>query len=415
MRRTNRLSALGVSKLTKPGRYPDGNGLYVQITAGAGEGVNRSWLFRYALDGRERQMGLGPCHIVTLAQAREKVVGLRRVLLDGRDPLQERAQKRSERRAAKATALTFQECAESFIAAHEATWRNPKHRAQWKATLTTYAFPTIGSLPVASVDTGLVLKIVEPIWQTKPETAGRLRGRVESILDWAKVRGYRQGENPARWRGHLDKLLPAKTKVRAVRHHPALSIAELPAFMATLREMTSVSAKCLEFVVLSAARTGEAVGAKWAEIDLKAKVWTVPPERMKSGREHRVPLSDRAVDILSSLPREDGSEYVFIGAKAKRPLSNMALLQLMRGMGFEAVPHGFRSTFRDWVGEMTTFPAEIAEAALAHVLKDKTQSAYERGDKFEKRRKLAEAWSRFCAKPPVADVIALGARHKLAR
>lgn len=255
--------------------------------------------------------------------------------------------------------------------------------------------PTIGDLPVAAIDTALVMKIVEPLWSTKTETASRVRGRIELILDWAAARGYRAGDNPARWRGHLDKLLPARTKVRKVKHHAALPYGDLPAFMAGLRGREGVSARCLEFVILTAARTGEAVGARWAEIDLAAKVWTVPAERMKAHREHKVPLSQRAVEILEGLPRE--GDYVFPGGKADKPLSNMALLATLRRMERpDLTGHGFRSTFRDWCAEQTAFPAEVAEMALAHVVSDKVEAAYRRGDLFRKRAQLMDAWGRYC-------------------
>jgi len=269
--------------------------------------------------------------------------------------------------------------------------------AMGRRTLATYVYPTYGDLPVAAIDTGLVLKALEPIWTTKPETAGRVRGRMEAVLDWAKARGYRDGENPARWRGHLDKLLPNRRKVRSVRNHPAMPYSDLPVFMAELRSRQSVSARALEFAILTAARTGEVIGAKLSEVDLDNAVWTVPADRMKAGREHRVPLPPRAVEIVRERPRD--GDYVFPGGRAGKPLSNMALLELMRGMRPEFVPHGFRSTFRDWAAERTTHPSEVVEQALAHAIESKVEAAYRRGDLFEKRRRLMSDWASYCLAP----------------
>ena len=280
----------------------------------------------------------------------------------------------------------------SYIASHSAGWRNAKHAAQWGTTLATYAYPVFGSLPVAAVDTGLVMKALEPIWSTKPETAGRVRGRNESVLDWAKVRGYRDGENPARWKGHLIQLLPSLTKVTKVKHHAAMPYAELPAFLIALRARPAMAARALEFAILTAARTGEVLGARWQEMDLEARIWMVPAERMKAGREHRVPLSDAAVAILKAIYRT--GDLVF-------PLSNMALLMLLRRMGHgELTAHGFRSTFRDWASETTNHPRDVVEMALAHAIADKTEAAYRRGDLFEKRRRLMVEWEAYCGAAP---------------
>ncbi len=400
----NKLTAVAVANMTKPGLYADGNGLYLQVARGG----TKSWLFRYMRGGKARQMGLGPVHIVPLARARAKAMECQRGLLEGVDPLEARQARVAQTRVEAAKGIAFRACAEKHISAHEAGWRNPKHRDQWKNSLATYVYPVIGDLPVGEIDTGLVLKILEPIWTSKTETAGRVRGRLESVLDWAAARGYRNGENPARWRGHLDKLLPARTKVAKVRHHPAMPYTELPSFMAELRDRSSVSARALEFAILTAARTGEVIGAQWSEIDLGARIWTIPAERMKAGREHRVPLSERAVEVLSQLPRE--AEWVFPGGRTGKPLSNMALLELMRGMrpGDGFVPHGFRSTFRDWASERTAFPHEVCEMALAHAIPNKVESAYRRGDLFEKRRRLMAQWAKYNANrlvPFTADVI----------
>lgn len=393
MRGSGRLTALQVFKMTAPGRYGDGGGLWLQVSPAG----TKSWLFRFMLDGRARQMGLGAVSDVTLAEAREAARDARRLSREGIDPIDEREQKRAEMRAARMRHVTFRDCAERYMKAHEAGWRNPKHRDQWRSTLTTYADPVLGELSVSQIDTALVLKVLEPIWLAKPETASRTRGRIEAVLDWAQARGYRKGENPARWRGHLDKLLPSKARVRRVEHHGALPYQRVPAFITELRLKPFVSARALEFTILTAARTGEVIGARWPEIDLDEASWTVPAERMKAGREHRVPLCAHAVAILHGMPREDGG-FAFPGAKPKSGLSNMAMLQLLRGMdGTEGLTvHGFRSAFRDWAAEQTDYPREVAEAALAHTISDKVEAAYRRGDLFEKRRRLMEDWAAFC-------------------
>jgi integrase len=394
-RTTGRLTALKVEKAKQPGMYADGGGLYLQVTAGGA-----SWIYRYMLAGRAREMGLGPLALFGLAEARAKALDARRLRHEGIDPIEARRAMRAQARLDAAKAVTFMECAHGYITAHRAGWRNGKHAAQWEATLATYAGPVIGALPVPVIDTALVLKVLEPIWTTKPETAGRVRGRIESILDWAKVRGYRAGENPARWRGHLDKLLPARSKVRKIEHHAALPYAELPGFLVSLREQEGAVARALEFSILMAARTAEVIGARWDEIDLLEKIWTVPAARMKAGREHRVPLSARALAILEEMQRHPHAEegFVFPGGKLGRPLSNMAFLMLLRRLGRDDLTaHGFRSTFRDWAADRTNFPAEVAEMALAHAVSGKVEAAYRRGDLFEKRRRLMDAWAEFAA------------------
>ena len=396
MRAINKLSVAKVNAITKPGLHADGLNLYLQV----GPTGTKSWLFRYMKDGKAKSMGLGPVHTVPLAMAREKATEARRRLLESIDPLEERNALRSARAAAAAKMITFKECAEKYVAAHRAGWKNIKHSAQWDSTLKAYVYPSFGHLAVNAVDVALVLKAIEPIWSEKPETASRVRGRIESILDWATARGYRHGDNPARWRGHLDKLLPARSKVAKVQHHPALPYAEMGAFMADLRKMEGVSPKALEFAILTATRTGETVGARWSEIDLAARMWTIPGERMKAGREHRVPLSARAIEILSGLPREDGSDFVFIGDRKGKSLSNMAMLMTLRRMGRDDLTtHGFRSTFRDWAAEQTAYPNELVEMALAHTISDKTEAAYRRGDMVEKRRRLMQDWTDHCARP----------------
>jgi integrase len=300
MRRIGRLSAVALNKALKPGMYGDGGGLWLQVSSGG----SRSWIYRFQLNGRQREMGLGPLHIASLAEAREKARECRKLRHEGVDPIDARKAKRAVERLAAATAMTFAECAESYIATHRAGWRNAKHAAQWPSSLATYVYPLIGALPVQAIDVGLVLKVLEPIWAEKTETASRVRGRIESVLDWAKARGYRQGENPARWRGHLENLLPARSKVQRVEHHAALPYAEMPAFAAELRQLAGIAARALEFTILTAARRGEVIGATWFEIDLKDRLWVIPADRMKSGREHRVPLSEAAITTLTQMERK---------------------------------------------------------------------------------------------------------------
>jgi integrase len=346
-------------------------------------------------------MGLGPLHTISLAEARQRAQDCRKVRLDGLDPVEVRHSQRAAAKLDAAKAITFKACAEQFIASHRVGWRNAKHAAQWTATLERYVYPQFGEFPVQAVDVGLVMKSVEPIWATKPETASRVRGRIESILDWATARGYRQSDNPARWRGHLENLLPKRNKVQRVAHHAALPYLEIAAFMAELREQDGIAPRALEFAILTAARTGEVIGARWDEINMAERLWTVPADRMKGGREHRVPLSDAAMAIIDAMAAIRTGEFVFSGGKAGRPLSNMALLMTLRRIGrSDLTAHGFCSTLRDWAAERTNFPAEVAEMALAHVLSDKVEAAYRRGDPFEKRRQLVDAWAKFCATPP---------------
>lgn len=397
------LSAVGVGKLKTPGYHSDGGGLYLQISPAG----TKSWIFRFKFNGRAREMGLGSILGVGLADARGSAAECRRQLAAGIDPIEARKGVRAQGRLEAAKAVTFSYCAKAYIDAHRVGWRNAKHVSQWENTIATYADPVIGSLPVQAVDTALVMRILEPIWKDKPETASRLRGRIESILDWAKVRGFRQGENPARWRGHLEALLPARSRVRAIQHHPALPYQEIGQFMAELREQVGISALALEFAILTAARTGEVIAAKRDEFDLKEKVWTVPAERMKARREHRVPLSPTVVSLLSAAEPYRVDDYVFPGARPEKHLSNMAMLMLLKRMGrSDLTAHGFRSTFRDWAAEQTNYAREVAEAALAHVVGDKVEAAYRRGDMFEKRRRLMDEWARHCAVPSgSADVV----------
>jgi integrase len=397
-----KLTALAVDKAKRRGYYGDGGGLFLQVSAAG----TKSWVFRFKEAGKLREMGLGATHTIGLAEAREKARDCRRLRLDGIDPIAARKAARSQVRLDAAKAMTFQECAERYIASHKAGWRNPKHAAQWPSSLGAYAYPIFGALPVQAVDVGLVMRALEPIWTTKPETAGRVRGRIESVLDWAAARGYRQGENPARWRGHLENLLPKKSRVRRVEHHAALPYAEIATFIAELRQQEGVAARALEFAIMTAARTGEVIGAKWDEMDFGERLWTVPAERMKAGKEHRVPLSDAALVILEEMQAIRSGDFVFPGGKAKRPLSNMAFLMLLRRMKrVDLTAHGFRSTFSDWCSEKTNFPAEVREMALAHAVGDKVEAAYRRGDLFEKRRQVMDAWASFATSQPSGNVV----------
>jgi len=400
-RTVSRLSALKVTQMRRPGMYADGDGLYLQVTSPTA----RSWIFRYSLSGKKREMGLGPLHAISLAEARDRARICRRQIVDGIDPLDARANERARTATHNSKAMTFDQCAAAFIKTHAAGWRSAVHHLQWETTLATYVSPVFGSLPVQAVDVGLVMKALEPIWTTKPETAARVRGRIESVLNWAKARGYRSGENPALWKGHLDQLLPARSKVKAVKHHAALPYTQTAEFMERLKKQEGAAARALEFTILTAARTGEIIGARWKEIDLVANIWVVPLDRMKSNREHRVPLSDAALKILAQFERGQISDYVFTG-RTGGSLSNMALLMLLRRMGYaDLTAHGFRSTFRDWAAERTNFQAEVAEAALGHVVGDKVELAYRRGDFFEKRRRLMEAWAEFATKPQDTAVV----------
>lgn len=391
MRSMSRLSALFVGRAKEPGMYADGGGLYLQVSRTG----TKSWIFRYALDGREREMGLGPLHTITLSEARNLAAETRRLKLSGIDPIDARKAQRQAKRLEDAKAISFKEAASAYIKANKSAWKNPKHAAQWESTLTAYADPIFGALPVAAIDTALVMKALEAIWSEKPETASRLRGRIESVLDWATARGYRTGENPARWRGHLDKMLPARAKVQAVQHHAALPYSDLPAFMKCLRNQAGIGAIALEFAILTAARTGEVIAATWDEIDLDAAIWTVPKERMKAKREHKVFLGDSALAILHPLKVAARSSFVFPGNAPNKPLSNMAMLSTLKRMNRkDLTTHGFRSTFRDWAAETTDYPSEVVEMALAHVVTNKVEAAYRRGDLFEKRKGLMRDWDR---------------------
>ncbi|MFC5550509.1 tyrosine-type recombinase/integrase [Massilia aerilata] len=389
----NKLSAIKVRSVTRPGMYGDGAGLWLQVSKSGA----KSWIFRYDFCGRRREMGLGSCHTVDLALAREKAKQCRLVLLEKRDPIDERDKARAEYVHQQAKRVTFDECASAYISAHRGSWKSAKHAAQWETTIAAYVSPIIGAMPVADVDTALVVKVLRPIWTTKTETATRLRGRIESILDWATTHKFRHDENPARWRGHLENLLANPNKIAPVKNHPALPWREIRAFITELRKREGVSARAIEFAILTACRSGEVRGARWSEIDMDAKLWTIPAERMKAGKEHRVPLSTGAVFILAAI--EGRSGFVFPGRDKETLLSDMSLTSVLRRMGrTDITVHGFRSTFRDWCSEYdkNSFSREVCEHALAHGLPDKVEAAYRRGDLLEKRVVLMQAWADYC-------------------
>ena len=389
------LTPLAVSKLRRTGLHAVGgiNGLGLKVMPAG----SRAWDLRTVVAGKRREYGLGGYPTVTLASARERA----RVMLDqlfaGIDPAVTKKQAKSELAAQRAKAVNFKTLAEQYIAQHEAGWKNAKHAAQWTSTLETYAFPTIGNMVAADIDTPSVLRVLQPIWTGKSETASRLRGRIEAVLDFATAKGLREGPNPARWKGNLALTLPAKRKVSTVKHHPAVPVKDMPSFFKALRSREGMAARALEFLTLTAARSGEVRGAQWSEIDLAKKVWVIPAERMKAKREHRVPLSTQAIALLKALPTKNTGALIFRSTKATSKLSDMALTAVMRRMEIEAVPHGLRSSFRDWVGEETAFPREVAEMALAHTVGNAVEAAYRRGDLFEKRRAMMEEWGSYLA------------------
>ena len=406
------LTAKKVERTNKPGRYRCGlvRGLLLQIS----EGGTKSWVLRFELNGRERWMGLGSASEFSLKQARKRALAARQQLADGVDPLATKRANKQAARLAEARRLTFAEAAQRYFDQHEAKWRNANHRNVFLSTLKAHIFPTLGAMDVASIDTQDVLRALEPIWKTKSITADRTRSRIEAILDWAVIRGHRpEGTNPARWKGRLDQVLPAARKLAPVEHHNAMDHQQLPQFMVRLRQQDGVAARALEFLILTAARTGEVLGAQWSEIDFDSKTWIVPAQRMKGHREHRVPLSPAALDLLRKLSRESG--LVFVGRYPGTRLSKMSLPWVMEALGKtgETTVHGFRSSFRDWAGETTAFAHDICEAALAHSRGDATVQAYARGDLFDKRRKLMEAWAKYCMSPPAkvgkagGDVVSL--------
>jgi len=392
-----KLTTKGVQKLvreSKPGMTNDGDGLYLKI----GKGGGASWIYRFRWAGKLRDMGLGSFADTPLSEARDLASEQRKLVKQGIDPLAAREQKTE----IEAGPITFTHCAARYIQSHRRSWRNAKHARQWVSTLKTYVRPTIGHLPVEEVTTQDILKILTPIWTVKNETAKRVQGRIENILDFAAAHEYRDTVNPARWRGHLDKLLAKPSRVQKVNHHPAMPYEQVAAFMDFIQRYSSMSSKALQFLILTATRTSEVLKAEWHEVDLAKKTWRIPAERMKANREHRVPLSSQAMDLLQNIPRVKGNKHIFPGMKAGRPLSNMSLLQFMRGLGYGThgeqgnyVPHGFRSSFRDWTGEVTSYPRDVAEMALAHTIENKVEAAYRRGDLFEKRRAMMQEWADF--------------------
>ena len=393
---TNALTPMAVRN-AKPGRHADGAGLNLLVK----EGGARSWVYRFMLRGKSRDIGLGPAtgtDAVTLADARDAAAVLRVKVKAGIDPLEQRQREAAETlaaaQAASVAGITFKAVAEAHITANEGNWRNAKHRYQWSATLATYVYPVIGDLPVAAISTAHVLSILEPIWKSKAETAGRIRGRIETVLDAAKARGYRDGENPARWRGHIAQILPARSRLTR-GHHKAMPYGAVPELVGKLQEREAMAALALEFTILTAARTGEAIGATWAEVDLDKGMWTVPAARMKAGKEHRVPLSLRAIEIVQATLAL-GSDFLFPAAGGGK-LSNMAMNMLLRRMNVDATVHGFRSGFRDWAAECTGYAHEVAEMALAHAISNQVERAYRRGDLIEKRRRLMDDWATYCA------------------
>ncbi len=402
------LTAVAVRKL-KTGRHGDGRGLWLQVVT-AERRSRRAWVFRFTIAGRERWMGLGNASDVSLAEAREQADLARKLIRQGVDPIEHRKTSRRVAVEADARAVTFAQAAGHYVANNEGAWRHPKTLEQWHSSMRRYVLPVIGELTCQQIGTDHVLKILEPIWHRKPETAGRLRGRLEIVLSYATVRGWRDGPNPAVWRGHLQLMLPAKGKISKVKHHAALGWREMPAFMTQLRARDGLGTRALAFAILTAARSGEVRGARWNEIDLERAVWTLPAERMKSQREHRVPLSAPALSILADLAQlKDGSGLIFHGQRAGKPMSDMTLTAVLRRMGRgDLTAHGFRSSFRDWAAETTAHPNHVVEQALAHAIGDKVEAAYRRGDLFEKRITLMAEWAAYLSRP-LADVVTLRA------
>jgi integrase len=405
-RALHRLSNLKVARVKQPGMYADGGSLYLRVAPGG----SKQWVFRYVANGRLRDMGIGPVHTLTLAEARERATEARKLRLDGLDPISDKRKRRAAAMAEAAGSKTFKECAEGFLHDKRSSWTNVKHARQWEASLAKYVYSALGALPVSDINTPLILSVIKPLWSRIPETADRVRGRIENVLDWATVHHYRAGDNPARWSGLLEHALPAPTKGA---HHAALPYAELPAFIAKLREANNTAAPALRFLILTAGRTGEVLGAKWDEIDLKTRIWTIPAARMKAGKEHRVPLSDAALAVLEAMCAIRQSDYVFAGTQPGRPLAEDGLIWLakkLHGNG-GVTAHGFRSSFRDWASEHTSFPREVCEMALAHAIPSAVEAAYRRGDLFAKRGALMQAWADYCGgKIAGENVVAIGRR-----
>jgi len=403
-RTLSKLSALTVTKLKKKGWHADGGGLYLQV----GDAGNKSWIFRFTLQGKPYIMGLGPIHTVSLAEARTKALNCRKLLLDGVNPLVARKRDMAAIKVSEAKGTTFETCAKAYIDAHAAGWKHSHHAKQWEQSLKKYSYPIIGSLPVQAIDTELIMKVLEPIWREKTETAKRMRGRIESILDWAKTREYRSGENPARWRGHLENLLVSPSKIIKVKHFSALPYSEVHEFLQELKKQEGLGAQALALTILTASRSNEVLYADWNEIDIDKKVWVIPAERMKGKKEHRVPLTEPALTILKDLKHKrdkervkEQSPHIFPNQSNDGYFSNAVMMALLKRMErTDITVHGFRSTFRDWAAEQTEFPREVIEAALAHSIPSKVEAAYLRSDYLDKRRLLMEAWADFCQTKP---------------
>jgi integrase len=412
LRRTlHRLTALSIARAKTAGYLADGGGLYLQVT----ETGARSWIFRFQIDGRRREMGLGPFPAISLASARNLSQEALALVKAGSDPIAERNLQRARQRLEEGRSVTWDHAVEQFLADHETTWRNPRHRRQWRSTLATYVSPVMGNLSAGTIGTPEVLRVLQPIWRSKPVTASRVRGRIERVWDWCKVRGYAQGENPARWRGHLDKVFPASRKVRKVRHHAAVTIDAVPGVYQRLQADDTIAALATRFTILTAARAGMVTGARWPEIDRQAALWTVPAARMKSEKAHRVPLSREALAILDTMAELRTGALIFPGRRTGRPMSADMLSKALRAAGAgNATTHGTaRSTFRDWAAERTSFAAEVAEMALAHTIGSETEAAYRRGELLRKRAQLMEAWARFLLTPAAsANVVPIGRKRR---
>lgn len=396
----NKLTDRMVRQAIVPGLYPDGLGLFLQVTVAKDRSPRRSWIARYtAPDGRRREAGLGKVEDIDLATARDVARNLRKQAKGGEDPLEVRKAKKLEAAAAKVAKITFKDASKSYIDSHETSWSNPKHGAQWRSTLETYVYPVFGAAPVDAVNVGAVMAVLEPLWSVKTETASRVRGRIELILDWAIAREYRSGPNPARWRGGLDALLPKRSKVKPVQHHSAMPHEELPELFKALRQRTGSGADCLAFTILSAARSGEAREARWSEIDLEKALWTIPAKRMKARREHRVPLPNLAVTILKTRAETHGNEGLVFASDMRpgKPLSDATLTAVLRRLGRTETVHGFRATFRMWAAERSGFSREVVEMALAHTLESAVEAAYQRSDLLARRRELMAAWADYLA------------------
>ena len=406
-----KLTPLWVSKVKKPGYYSDGGNLWLQVSSSG----SKSWIFRFTINRKQREMGLGAVHTVSLSEARIKSRDLRSMLQEGVDPLANREETKQAEALARARTMTFDQCAKEYIETHRSGWKNTKHAGQWESTIATYASPIFGSFPVSEVDTSLVVKVLSPMWKDKTETAKRLRGRIERILAWATTSGFRQGENPARWRGHFENLLAEPSKIQIVKHHPSLPWKEIPNFMTALSEQKGIAARALELLIFTATRTSETLEMTWDELNLEDGVWVIPAERMKEEVEHEIPLSRQAIDLLSETPRI--GKFVFTGANYNSYLSDMSLTAVLKRMHYKSIKdggkgwidpkrenrritsHGFRSSFRMWGAESVShsFTREVIEFALSHQLPNKVESAYQRGTVFEKRIPLMQAWSDYCA------------------